>query len=61
MIQGHQIISIHTPRVGRDTGSLVAQIIDKISIHTPRVGRDDQLHLQKSLVHDFNPHAPCGA
>ncbi len=34
-------ISIHTPRVGRDTKIIAEVMRDGISIHTPRVGRDD--------------------
>ena len=34
------MISIHTPRVGRDVGRGEFEQIKAISIHTPRVGRD---------------------
>ena len=33
-------ISIHTPRVGRDSHKYSGAIYSGISIHTPRVGRD---------------------
>ena len=34
------MISIHTPRVGRDTDYFIVFNNFYISIHTPRVGRD---------------------
>ena len=33
-------ISIHAPRVGRDTTVLLFDEFQSISIHAPRVGRD---------------------
>ena len=34
------MISIHTPRVGRDMDADANWVPEEISIHTPRVGRD---------------------
>ena len=54
-------ISIHAPRVGRDSLAADGRRRGTISIHAPRVGRDDGY---VALVHEsfyFNPRAPCGA
>ena len=54
-------ISIHAPRVGRDTENCTALQMVRISIHAPRVGRDDPAPYDKTAGTDFNPRAPCGA
>ena len=33
-------ISIHSPRMGRDSAAVACRLLDKISIHSPRMGRD---------------------
>ena len=39
------LISIHSPRMGRDGIALVPQRLQQISIHSPRMGRDwDAIH-----------------
>ena len=57
----HHSISIHPPRVGRDSS---APCYNKhgslISIHPPRVGRDTPTLLGLSYALDFNPPSPCG-
>ena len=54
-------ISIHAPRVGRD--SLEAPIHEQtlISIHAPRVGRDQSCVPAAPFLRNFNPRATCGA
>ena len=55
-------ISIHAPRVGRDSPvELVIGLTEAISIHAPRVGRDDLLCQSSGALSYFNPRAPCGA
>ena len=31
-----------------------------ISIHTPLAGSDRGVLVKNLLIHDFNPHSPCG-
>ena len=40
-------VSIHAPRVGRDTGFQFLQAVSGVSIHAPRVGRD---HLRAEFM-----------
>ena len=54
-------ISIHAPRVGRDTTVLLFDEFQSISIHAPRVGRDRRYDMYGLHRHHFNPRAPCGA
>ena len=54
-------VSIHAPRVGRDSGRCCANRYARVSIHAPRVGRDRVHHLPLPLHAGFNPRAPCGA
>ena len=54
-------VSIHPPRVGRDTSPATnSASATSVSIHPPRVGRDpgrnDVLHRWRR----FNPPSPCG-
>ncbi len=54
-------VSIHAPRVGRDTRRPRVPMWDWVSIHAPRVGRDT-VAAHFGVVHlRFNPRAPRGA
>ena len=55
------VISIHAPRVGRDSPRADILYPHIISIHAPRVGRDGQERVYISRISNFNPRAPCGA
>ena len=54
-------ISIHAPRVGRDTVFCPPPRLRPISIHAPRVGRDGCYVSKDGDSNHFNPRAPCGA
>ena len=56
------LVSIHAPRVGRDTCA-TRNRADRcvVSIHAPRVGRDAALRRGSRLRQRFNPRAPRGA
>ena len=59
---GILIISIHAPRVGRDTfRQHEIPWKQSISIHAPRVGRDRITPSSAPASRNFNPRAPCGA
>ena len=60
-LAGEIDISIHAPRVGRDSHHPFYHKISTISIHAPRVGRDCRSDSARSLLRYFNPRAPCGA
>ena len=51
------VISIHSPRMGRDLAHQAANGFFHISIHSPRMGRDD---INKQLdYHDYiSIHSP---
>ena len=56
------IISIHSPRVGRDLlEPVLVLLLGEISIHSPRVGRDSTSTTWYSPAPNFNPLAPRGA
>ena len=55
-----ELISIHSPRMGRDPDGEVVYLYRQISIHSPRMGRDHQ-RLRLVVVHrHFNPLSPHG-
>ena len=54
-------VSIHAPRVGRDTCVFSPQHKEDVSIHAPRVGRDAAADSAPPGAACFNPRAPCGA
>ena len=56
-----QLISIHAPRVGRDSKKYSARLRSAISIHAPRVGRDSSSASGFVISKYFNPRAPRGA
>ena len=56
-----EIISIHAPRVGRDSCLHIIARGKLISIHAPRVGRDQSERVRRGGRTHFNPRAPCGA
>ena len=51
-------ISIHAPRVGRDTTVLLFDEFQSISIHAPRVGRDDIMISSAAFIMEISIHAP---
>ena len=53
-------ISIHSPRVGRDTRPKDDCQYSHISIHSPRVGRDGGKRIRVSAREYFNPLSPRG-
>ncbi len=54
-------ISIHSPRVGRDSSQIGFSKLFWISIHSPRVGRDQTfVWLMETKCYNFNPLSPCG-
>ena len=54
-------VSIHAPRVGRDSCSGCLRNRSVVSIHAPRVGRDISKRSVATSTPSFNPRAPCGA
>ena len=54
-------VSIHAPRVGRDSGRRPLLTDKTVSIHAPRVGRDRHWRMLHGIMVRFNPRAPCGA
>ena len=54
-------VSIHAPRVGRDSMLELSQASIIVSIHAPRVGRDTICASLTISPACFNPRAPCGA
>ena len=53
-------VSIHPPRVGRDTHATPPYSQEPISIHPPRVGRDGRMCRFCRWQKYFNPPSPCG-
>ena len=61
MLVLHRTVSIHPPRVGRDTLRRVAILYPhSVSIHPPRVGRDSRGCRGGRRSWGFNPPSPCG-
>ena len=56
-----KLVSIHAPRVGRDTSLVHIPGSLMVSIHAPRVGRDVVLDFDAWVNEGFNPRAPRGA
>ena len=54
------IISIHSPRMGRDLFSSQHLQPSNISIHSPRMGRDSPFRRPTPRRADFNPLSPHG-
>ena len=54
------LISIHSPRMGRDLHWLHYRTARPISIHSPRMGRDVQLPSRFCTLLYFNPLSPHG-
>ena len=54
----HKFISIHAPREGGDSSSVIGLSSIKISIHAPREGGDDVLQCVGGLAHLISIHAP---
>ena len=57
----HNIISTHSPRVGRTRIAKALGITTDISTHSPRVGRTDKKDYSSVKPWHFNSLAPCGA
>ena len=55
-----QIISIHSPRMGRDEYGPELDGPSPISIHSPRMGRDQHCGSYHREDRDFNPLSPHG-
>ena len=55
------VISIHSPRAGRDGNASRLVTPRDISIHSPRAGRDRRSGGKRRRDPHFNPLAPCGA
>ena len=55
------IVSIRTPRAGRDRLDPQTYAWIWVSIRTPRAGRDLFVWLVVRLINGFYPHAPGGA
>ena len=53
-----EVISIHAPRMGRDTYGGEAVSAQKISIHAPRMGRDAVGDIPKTLPNPFQSTRP---
>ncbi len=53
-------ISIHSPRMGRDTTSETDCPRKTISIHSPRMGRDPRNSILAGKLCNFNPLSPHG-
>ena len=51
-------ISIHAPRVGRDSCKVVVAPIPSISIHAPRVGRDESGNSASAVLKKFQSTRP---
>ena len=58
--QSYISISIHSPRMGRDSSSYPDVICNCISIHSPRMGRDAIMQHCRRKCEDFNPLSPHG-
>ena len=54
------VISIHSPRMGRDVAMFMLFYKERISIHSPRMGRDICCALFCSRISNFNPLSPHG-
>ena len=54
------MISIHSPRMGRDLTSRKFWAAIVISIHSPRMGRDTNITNLINQLHNFNPLSPHG-
>ena len=54
------LISIHSPRAGRDCRYPNAPLITQISIHSPRMGRDLLRGVPSEGQEYFNPLSPHG-
>ena len=55
-----RLISIHSPRMGRDAQRPAEQVRPKISIHSPRMGRDNGKVRLGAVQINFNPLSPHG-
>ena len=53
-----EMISIHTPQVGRDIDLCTWNQIADISIHTPQVGRDGRLCCARRCFYHISIHTP---
>ena len=58
--EGHDVISIHSARVGGDVDYDAVEGTEYISIHSARVGGDTMGKPILTNVQDFNPLRPCG-
>ncbi len=56
----NNVISIHSPRMGRDGAWPPAPPARCISIHSPRMGRDPGSWSGRGWENDFNPLSPHG-
>ena len=59
-VMERQQISIHTPRMGSDYGTLVPCQASSISIHAPRMGSDPRNSTSTPSRLNFNPRSPHG-
>ena len=57
---GSQLISIHSPRMGRDVETVNRCACNGISIHSPRMGRDVSRCVYCTHNDHFNPLSPHG-
>ena len=55
-----RLISIHSPRMGREPEASTPTASQIISIHSPRMGRDQRLRGFALTPEDFNPLSPHG-
>ena len=58
--RGAGVISIHSPRMGRDWTAWKSRNTVRISIHSPRMGRDRPQPPAARPSQDFNPLSPHG-
>ena len=58
IIAGERIISIHSPRMGRDKKRCKLKISQKISIHSPRMGRDRPVPGAEKTLQAISIHSP---
>ena len=54
------VISIPSPRMGRDVTDIDFKILLQISIHSPRMGRDEAYNILGEVLKYFNPLSPHG-
>ena len=55
-----EVISIHSPRMGRDPAAWLCDLGEAISIHSPRMGRDRRPRRNPKCGKYFNPLSPHG-